>query len=341
MAQVIALVLCWALQGPGFCTQQLGLVQGLPLQALERGLDLEGPAKGLAMELKEEPDWEAEQVPRRNRKSWADLAAEEKKEPAKKDGKHEQKNEWWEEDWKKGGKKWDDWWEEKEEQWQAWSKNKRWEPDGEDTEEEEVPSSSTQKKNKCGSQKERAKRRWLMKTCKNESQEEKEKLKLGALRACRLKRLLDRQEDRKNKLEAAQLAQAAAGNAAAAAQAAQAAAASAQWQQWQMQQAQLVEAQAMWHHHAYYQGQGGQPHQWGWHHQTMEQPVEQPKQPKPHRHQPGLVCYILDFLQPYSFPHVCWLCLCGITGPVATGSAAAGAGAKGGGGPPQHPNTSI
>ena len=130
MAQVIALVLCWALQGPGFCTQQLGLVQGLPLQALERGLDLEGPAKGLAMEPKEEPDWEAEQVPRRNRKSWADLAAEEKKEPAKKDGKHEQKNEWWEEDWKKGGKKWDDWWEEKEEQWQAWSKNKRWEPDG-------------------------------------------------------------------------------------------------------------------------------------------------------------------------------------------------------------------
>ena len=220
----------------------------------------------------------------------ADLAAEEKKEPAKKDGKHEQKNEWWEEDWKKGVKKWDDWWEEKEEQWQAWSKNQRWEPDGEDTEEEEVPSSSTQKENKCGSQKERAKSRWLMKTCKNESQEEKEKLKLGALGACRLKRLLDRQEDRKNKLEAAQLAQAAAANAAAAAQAAQAAAASAQWQQWQMQQAQLVEAQAMWHHHAYYQGQGGQPHQWGWHHQTMEQPVEQPKQPKPHRHQPGLVC---------------------------------------------------
>ena len=86
---------------------------GLPVEALERGLDLEGPAKGLAMEPKEEPDWEAEQVPSRNKKkSWADLAAEEKKDPPKKDAHHGQKKEWWEEDWKKvakagmtGGKK--------------------------------------------------------------------------------------------------------------------------------------------------------------------------------------------------------------------------------------------
>ena len=72
---------------------------GLPVEALERGLDLEGPAKGLAMEPKEEPDWEAEQVPSRNKKkSWADLAAEEKKDPPKKDAHHGQKKEWWEED---------------------------------------------------------------------------------------------------------------------------------------------------------------------------------------------------------------------------------------------------
>ena len=284
---------------------------GLPVEALERGLDLEGPAKGLAMEPKEEPDWEAEQVPSRNKKkSWADLAAEEKKDPPKKDAHHGQKKEWWEEDWKKGGKSWDDWWEEKEGQWQAWSKKQRWKQDGEETEieneagpEREVASSSTQQKNKCGSQKEKAKRRWLMGTCKNESQEEKERLKLGALGGSRMKRLLSRQEDRKNALQIAEAAEKAAANAAAAAQAAQATAAAAQWHQWQVQQAQVVEAQAMWHHQAYYQGQHQHPQQWGWH-QAMEQP-EQVKQPKPQRHQPGLVGAQFC-LSCHS--HVCWLC---------------------------------
>eukprot|EP00435_Cladocopium_sp_Y103_P024793 s822_g6.t1 len=109
---------------------------GLPPQALQRGLDLEGPAKGLAMEPKEEPDWEDEQVPRRNRKSWADLNAEEKKEPTKKHDQQKKESEWWEEDWKKGGKSWDDWWEEKEGQWQEWSKNQQWCSDGGDTPEE-------------------------------------------------------------------------------------------------------------------------------------------------------------------------------------------------------------
>ena len=140
-------------------------------------------------------------------------------------------------------------------------------PDSDDTgaensDKEKPTSINTWKKNRNGSQKERAKRRWLMDSCKNESQEEKEKVKLGALGTSRMKRLLSRQEDRKNKLEAAQLAQAAAANAAAAAQAAQATAAAAQWHQWQMQQAQL-EAQAMWHQQAYQAGQ--LQHQWGWH----------------------------------------------------------------------------
>ena len=181
-----------------------------------------------------------------------------------------------------------------------------------------------------------------MKTCKNESQEEKEKLKLGALGACRLKRLLDRQEDRKNKLEAAQLAQAAAANAAAAAQAAQAAAASAQWQQWQD-----CSRPSWWKPKpcgttmpttkvkvASHTNGAGTTRPWS---SLWSSPSSQS-----HTGNSQDWCvHILDFLQPYSFPHVCWLCLCGITGPVATGSAAAGAGAKGGGGPPQHPNTSI
>ena len=218
------------------------------------------------MEPKEEPDWEAQPAQRRNRKSWADMVAEEKKETAKKDDKHEEKDEWWKREWKKSGKSWDDWWED-EETWHEWYLRQRMVPDSDDTgaensDKEKPTSSNTWKKNRNGSQKERAKRRWLMDSCKNESQEEKEKVKLGALGTSRMKRLLSRQEDRKNKLEAAQLAQAAAANAAAAAQAAQATAAAAQWHQWQMQQAQL-EAQAMWHQQAYQAGQ--LQHQWGWH----------------------------------------------------------------------------
>ena len=209
------------------------------------------------MEPKEEPDWEAQPAQRRNRKSWADMVAEEKRVTAKKDDQHEEKDEWWKREWKKSGKSWDDWWED-EETWHEWYLRQRMVPDSDDTgaensDKEKPTSSNTWKKNRNGSQKERAKRRWLMDSCKNESQEEKEKVKLGALGTSRMKRLLNRQEDRKNKVEAAQLAQAAAANAAAAAQAAQATAAAAQWHQWQMQQAQL-EAQAMWHQQAYQAG---------------------------------------------------------------------------------------
>ena len=56
------------------------------------------------MEPKEEPDWEAQPAQRKNRKSWADMVAEEKKETAKKDDKHEEKDEWWKREWKKVAK---------------------------------------------------------------------------------------------------------------------------------------------------------------------------------------------------------------------------------------------
>lgn len=74
---------------------------------------------------KEEPSWQAAQQPSKNRKKWADMAAEPPDKPKdyhQKDGECEE--EWWEKDGKTTGKSWDAWWEEKEDQWQTWAKKK-------------------------------------------------------------------------------------------------------------------------------------------------------------------------------------------------------------------------
>lgn len=219
---------------------------------------------------KEEPSWQAAQQPSKNRKKWADMAAEPPDKPKdyhQKDGECEE--EWWEKDRKTTGKSWDAWWEEKEDQWQTWAKKKNWHDD--DDEEESCASQATQKK--CGSHKEKNKRRWLMNQCKDEDETEKEKIRLGALGASRLNRLMTRQNDRAMQLEAAKVAQAAAQNAASAAQAAQYTA-----QQWQaLQEAQAYQQhasyqQGLWRHQGYghyHAANAAHYHQYQWQHQGL------------------------------------------------------------------------
>ena len=137
-------------------------------------------------------------------------------------------------------------------------KSKEEEKLSEDNEEaEEVQPKNQQPptwKNRTGSQKERARRRWV------ESKAEEQGLdiglaRLGALGGSRMRRLVSRQEDRATMKETVESAERAAEKAAVAAQAAQAAG----WQSWYQQQEQQWQ---QWH---WQQQQQQQQQQWGWH----------------------------------------------------------------------------
>ena len=188
-------------------------------------------------------EWEEEQ------KEEAEEEAARQLEETKKEGteKKEEKRNWWEST------------ASKEEQERRWAKT--WlvkEPGKGSTETPEAPTEAPvegPKKNKCGSEKQKAKLKWVEGQAKEKgaSDQELELMRLGALWKSRADRLVRRQVDRQKALKVAELAEESASKAAEAAQATAYMAEMQQWHHWQQLQAQA------WHWQAYtYEGQGHQ-----------------------------------------------------------------------------------
>ena len=259
----------------------LGLVQGLPFQkALRKGFWC--LVKGLKAMSKANAS--SSQGSRNKKPAWADLQTPQPEKPPKENAKDEpmeeenEEEEWWDVEWKKGGKSWDEWWQERQNEWAEW---KTWEKDQErekgkenekntleetraakkedGKEEEEVekdalPGPQAKWKNRNGSSKEKAKGRWAEKRAE-ELGEDPGLFRLGSLGASRLRRLVNRQQDRLTQKETVEAALAAATEANQAAQAAQ-------WSSWQSWQ-QVYQQQA-YQQQAYQQQAYQQDWQQGW-----------------------------------------------------------------------------
>ena len=189
----------------------------------------------------------------------------EKQLKAKEENLETEQEEWWEKDWKKGGKDWDSWWKEKQREWEEWKEEERvqekdkerlwWTKEGkeeEDSEKKEEEERALTKKlaqekdlaehiqqnvlrgpkaewhNRNGSAKEAAKKRWATRVAESTGQDA-DMARLGAIGQSRLRRLINRQEDRLTQKEVVASAERAAAQAAQAAYAAQSAA----WTMWQ------------------------------------------------------------------------------------------------------------
>ena len=187
------------------------------------------------------------------------------KQKAKEENLETEQEEWWEKDWKKGGKDWDSWWKEKQREWEEWKEEERaqekdkerhwWTKEGkeeEDSEKKEEEERALTKKlaqekdlaehiqqnvlrgpkaewhNRNGSAKEAAKKRWATRAAESTGQDA-DMARLGAIGQSRLRRLINRQEDRLTQKEVVASAERAAAQAAQAAYAAQ----SATWTMWQ------------------------------------------------------------------------------------------------------------
>ena len=198
----------------------LGLVQGLPFQkALEKGFWC------LVKGLKDMNSTNA--TSSRNRKpAWADMQTPQPEKPLKEKAKDEpmdeekEEDEWWHRDWKSSQKSWDEWWKDRQNEWDEW---KKWEKEQEkekeqqnekrkmeeekaakredlQTEDSEVEKEVLQGppakwKNRNGSTKERAKGRWAEKRAE-EVGEDPQLFRLASLGGSRMRRLVNRQEER-------------------------------------------------------------------------------------------------------------------------------------------------
>ena len=201
---------------------------------------------------------------------WADMvdpsrekkSLEKNKEKVAKDEPMEE--EWWEKDWKGSSKTWNDWWQEKEDEWSEW---KKWEIEEEEEEaaaatareDQKQPAKSKKEEpeweknvlkgpearwtNRTGSSKQRAKLKWAEKKALEEG-EDPEMVKLGAMGASRMRRLVSRQDDRMSFKETVAAAERAAKEAAQAAQSANTTAQLWAWQNWQCQQTYWAQGQA-------------------------------------------------------------------------------------------------
>ena len=160
-----------------------------------------------------------------------------------------------EKDWKDSRKTWNDWWQGKEDEWSDW---KTWEKEEEEAaaakarEDQKQPAKTKKEepeeernvlrgpearwKNRTGSSKQKSKLRWAENKALEEG-EDPEMVKLGAMGASRMKRLVSRQEDRMSHKETVAAAERAAKDAAQAAQSAKDTAQLWAWQSWQWQQA--------------------------------------------------------------------------------------------------------
>lgn len=262
----------------------LGLVQGLPFQkALGKGFWC------LVKGLKDMSSTNASSS--RNRKpAWADMQTPQPEKPLKEKTKDEpmdeekEEDEWWHKDWKSSKKNWDEWWKDRQNEWfewKAWEKEQEREKEQheerekekeeeqkqmgetkaakkedlqmEDEDEKEVLQGPGAKwKNRNGSSKERAKGRWAERKAE-ELGEDPQVFRLASLGASRLRRLVNRQQDRETMKETVVAALAAAKEANEAAQAAQASSWHASWQQMYQQQAYQQNWQAYQQQQAYQQ----------------------------------------------------------------------------------------
>lgn len=260
----------------------LGLVQGLPFQkALEKGFWC------LVKGLKDMNSTNA--TSSRNRKpAWADMQTPQPEKPLKEKAKDEpmdeekEEDEWWHRDWKRSHKSWDEWWKHRQNEWDEW---KKWEKEQEkekeqqnekrkmeeekaakredlQTEDSEVEKEVLQGppakwKNRNGSTKERAKGRWAEKRAE-EVGEDPQLFRLASFGGSRMRRLVNRQEERASMKETVEAALAASQQATAAAQAAQ-------LSSWSWQQAYQQAYQQSWHQQAYQQDwQQQQAYQQNW-----------------------------------------------------------------------------
>ena len=211
----------------------LGLVQGLPFQkALEKGFWC------LVKGLKDMNSTNA--TSSRNRKpAWADMQTPQPEKPPKEKAKDEpmdeekEEDEWWHRDWKRSHKSWDEWWKDRQNEWDEW---KKWEKEQEkekeqqnekrkmeeeeaakredlQTEDSEVEKEVLQGppakwKNRNGSSKERAKGRWAAQKAE-EVGEDPQLFRLASLGGSRMRRLVNRQEERASMKETVEAALAA------------------------------------------------------------------------------------------------------------------------------------